>query len=95
LNSQTTANVTEQAKNLAGQAHAQAHAIAPSVIPAPATGATTSTGVTSGLGGDVKAGVDTSSDLEPENAADKAKLEKLFGSRPAPEELQEKGILKG
>jgi hypothetical protein len=96
LNSQTTANVTEQAKNLAGQAHAQAHALAPSVVSAPGTGATSTTGTgAGGVGNVLGSGVDTSSDIEPENAAEKAKFEKLFESRPAPEELQDKGILKG
>jgi hypothetical protein len=99
LNSQTTANVTEQAKTLASQAHAQAHALAPSVIPAPGAGATASTAggatISSTVGDVTTSGVDTSSDIEPQNPAETAKLEKLFESRPAPEELQEKGILKG
>jgi hypothetical protein len=94
-NSETTAQITEQAKALAGQAatatggvlgqagvavHQGAHTLAPSIVPAP--------GVPVG-------GVDKSHDLEPESAADKAKLEKLFQSRPDASDLQEKGILKG
>lgn len=39
--------------------------------------------------------MDKSSDLEPESAADRAKLDKLFAARPTADELQEQGILKG
>ena len=90
-NSQAAASVAETTKSLgaqalntagvvAGQVQQQAHAVAPSVIPAPAT---------------TTAGVDSSSDLEPQSGSDRAKLDKLFSARPDPADLQEKGILKG
>ena len=102
-NSQAAASAAEGAKNLgsqaaavagnlanaaggvaggvAGQVHQQAHSLAPSVVPAP--------------GAAVSAGVDKSSDLEPQSTADRAKLDKLFADRASADELQEKGILKG
>jgi hypothetical protein len=61
--------------------HQQAHALAPTVIPAP--------------GGATSAGVDQSSDLEPQSPTDRAKLEKLYNQRSTAENLKEKGILKG
>ena len=91
-NSQAAASATETVKSLgsqgvsaagglAGQVHQQAHAIAPTVIPAP--------------GGATTAGVDQSSDLEPQSPTDRAKLEKLFNERATAGDLKEKGILKG
>lgn len=83
--SDTTKSLGTQALNtaggLVGTAHQQAHAIAPQVVPAP--------------GGGAQAGVDGSSDLEPQSPTDRAKLDKLYGQRSSPEELKEKGILKG
>ncbi len=104
VSSQTGANMTEQAKalggqaqtmagqaqsvagNLAGQAHVQAHAMAPGIVPAPAD-AGTGTGATGE--------VDRSDDVEPDNKAEMAKFQKLFDSRSTPQELKDKGILKG
>ncbi|TYJ56657.1 hypothetical protein B9479_002587 [Cryptococcus floricola] len=87
-NSDTTANVTSQAKTLgsqavgaagtlAGQAHAQAHALAPGIVPAPTEG------------------VDLSHDLKPDSEADKEKLAKALEKKADASELKNKGILKG
>ncbi|ODN83230.1 hypothetical protein, variant [Cryptococcus amylolentus CBS 6039] len=87
-NSDTTANVTSQAKTLgsqavgaagtlAGQAHAQAHALAPGIVPAPAEG------------------VDLSHGLKPDSEADKEKLAKALEKKADASELKDKGILKG
>lgn len=102
LNSETAKNLGTQAQNIAGQVgqqvaavagqvHEQAHAAAPSVVPAPGS----ATKSVSQAAGDLESGVDKSDDLEPASAADRQKFEKLFDNRPSPQELKDRGILKG
>ncbi|KAJ9110312.1 hypothetical protein QFC19_001715 [Naganishia cerealis] len=82
--SSAAATVASTASAAATQAQAGLHSVAPSVIPAPSAAGPSS----------VSSGVDTSHDLSPHGKGTE-KLEQFLEHRPAPQELQNRNILKG
>ncbi|ORX39975.1 hypothetical protein BD324DRAFT_615741 [Kockovaella imperatae] len=94
-NSETGKSVTAQAHNLGAQAQAALSGAAVKAGELSGVAHQQAHNLAPGVVPAPEAGVDKSSDLEPEKPADRQELQKLLQRRPTAEELKRQGILKG